>query len=88
MSDNKIETENECQWWVNGECHEPAVRIIERRKEKPSDPDYNIGQINVCWKHLDEASRSHPYDVGPVDNSQNSESLTSSTESARSLEDN
>jgi len=69
MSDNKIEPE--CEWWVNGECHEPAIRIIERRKEKLSDPDSNIGQLKVCWRHLDEASRSYPYDVGPVDNSQN-----------------
>jgi len=69
MSDSKIEPE--CEWWVSGECHEPAIRIIERRKEKPSDPDYNIGKLKVCWRHLDEASRSYPYDVGPMDGSQN-----------------
>lgn len=58
--------EDHCQWWVKGECYEPAIRIIERRKEKPTDPDYNIGQLRVCWRHLQEASYSYPYDVGLI----------------------
>jgi hypothetical protein len=61
--------DDHCQWWVKGECYEPAIRIIERRKQKPTDPDYNIGQLRVCWRHLDEASRTHkgyPYDVGLI----------------------
>ncbi len=62
---------NECQWCVNVECHEPAVRIIERRKEKPTDPEYNIGQLKVCWKHLDEASYNYPYNVRLIEDSQN-----------------
>jgi hypothetical protein len=58
-----------CQWAVNGKCHESADRIIERRKQRPTDPDYNIGPLRVCWRHLDEASRhlkGYPYDVGPI----------------------
>lgn len=62
-------TKDHCQWWVKGECYEPAIRIIERRKERPTDPDYNIGPLRVCSQHLDEASRSpkgYPYDVGSI----------------------
>lgn len=61
---------NQCQWAVNGVCENEASTIIERRKEKPSDPDYNIGKLKVCWKHLDEASRFYPYIVGPVKDSE------------------
>lgn len=62
-------TNDRCQWQVNGECRERAERIVERRKQRPTDPDYNIGPLRVCQRHFDEASRhpkGYPYDVGPI----------------------
>jgi hypothetical protein len=32
---------------------------------------YNTGRLKVCWKHLDEASRSYFYDVGLIKDIQN-----------------
>ena len=59
-------TDDHCEWWVKGKCYEPAIRIIERRKEKPTDPNYNIDQLRVCSRHLQEASYGHPYNVGLI----------------------